>query len=80
MCGLHWEDVDFIDGVINISRSWSCADGLKGPKNKFRVRTIPMSVEIRESLDAVREYHGRPSTGYVFFTRRCRSGGQRHGL
>ena len=79
MCGLHWEDVDFIDGVINIKRSWSCADGLKGPKNKFRIRTIPMSVEIRESLRAVWEFNGRPSTGYVFFTKRD-GGGTRRGL
>jgi integrase len=68
---LHWEDVDWVNGAINICRSWSpeehqlSGDGLKDTKNRFRVRTIPMSQAMRESLTAVWERDGRPASGYV---------------
>ena len=78
VAALHWEDVDWLESVINISRSWSrystnarsSAPGtLKGPKTEFRVRTIPMCAEIRDSLSAIWNRDGRLSTGYVFTTR-----------
>ncbi len=74
---LKWSDVDWINSQIHIKRSWSVFDGVKGPKNKFRIRSIPMSEEIRTSLAAIWERDGRPSDGYVFYTRPNR-GGTRH--
>jgi integrase len=70
VAALMWEDIDWFAAVINISRSWSpTRDGLKSTKNKFRIRTIPMSQEIRGALTAVWERDGSPSTGFVFNTR-----------
>jgi integrase len=78
VAGLCWEDVDWVGGVINICRSWSRHDGLKDPKNRFRIRSIPMSAEIQWSLRAIWERESRPSVGYVFNT--IGIGGTRYGL
>ena len=78
IAGLHWEDVDWVNGVINIRRSWSrysssarssAAGTLKGPKTQFRVRTIPMAAEIYGSLGNCWNRDGRLSTGYALSTR-----------
>lgn len=66
VAGLMWEDVDWVGGVINIRRSFAeHRDGIKPPKNQYRVRTIPMSNEIRDSLTTIWEREHRPVTGYV---------------
>jgi integrase len=65
---LRWDDVDWIASLVHISRSFSVYDGPKAPKNEFRIRTIPMGSEIRESLSVVWMRDGMPTTGYVFST------------
>jgi integrase len=70
VAALMWEDIDWVEAVVNIRRSFApTRDGIKAPKNKFRIRTIPMSEEIRAALGVVWERDGKPSTGYVFNTR-----------
>jgi integrase len=76
---LMWSDVVWTAGVINISRSWSYYDNDKGPKNEHRIRTIPMSAEIRASLTAVWERDGHPGDGYVFYSV-TKGGGSRHSV
>jgi integrase len=71
---LHWEDIDWIRGVINLCRSWNDVDKDKGGKTKHRHRTIPMCEEIRASLGAVWEANGRPASGYVFYTKPSKGG------
>jgi integrase len=69
VAALMWDDIDWIGGVVNLRRSWSPSrDGIKAPKNKYRVRTIPMAQEIRTWLSMIWERDARPSTGYVFHT------------
>lgn len=56
IAGLHWEDVDFENGVINVRRSLSMWDGLKAPKTHAGIRRIPMVDPVKRVLLAVRDY------------------------
>ena len=68
IAAIHWEDIDYEKGVINIRRSFSPSDGLKPPKTKAGVRRVPMHPMIRRSLECVRERQGKPRTGLVLQT------------
>jgi integrase len=50
---------DIGEAVLNVSHSWSPADGLKSPKNG-EVRRVPLLPEVREALLAV--LAGNPHT------------------
>lgn len=64
--GLQWENLDFVNGVIQVRHSFSPTDGLKGPKTKAGVRDIPMAQKICQALQPVGQRAGWPSTGFVF--------------
>jgi integrase len=69
VCGLQWEDVDWIKSEINIRHSFTRSDGLsdwtKTPSGTRLVRMIP---EVREPLSELWEVRGRPKTGFVLLT------------
>jgi integrase len=66
IAGLQWEGVDFIDSVILIRRSHARRAGLKTPKSKDGLRSVPMNTETREALGLIALRRGHPQTGYVF--------------
>ncbi len=60
MFGLLWEDVDFLKGKINISRSWD------GPTKSRNCRSVPMSSKVEEVLTSC---YSVGDTGHCF--KRC---------
>ena len=48
--GLMWDDVDFIDGTISISRSLDISSGLIGPTKTNQARRIQMSDQVAKIL------------------------------
>lgn len=69
ICALKWDNLDLNADVIQITESFSHINGLKGPKTKAGVRTVPMSVLIRDALQALRNYYGERTSGFVFVTK-----------
>ena len=43
-CALEWSDVSDVDGmaVVAVSKALTATDGLMGPKNPYRYRTVPV--------------------------------------
>lgn len=72
VCGLQWENVDFVRNEIKIKHSLSHYDGLKDPKSRAGFRTIPMTSPVRQALLWAREFEGCDGTGFVL---RSRNGG-----
>lgn len=68
VCGLQWEDVDFVANVIRIRHSLSRVDGLKDPKSRAGNRTIPMTEPVRKILLWAMGTAEAP-TGYVVATK-----------
>jgi len=56
--GLHWEEVDFMKGVITIKRSYS------GPTKNGKTRKVPMSSQIERMLLDLEGY--KTKTGPIF--------------
>jgi integrase len=69
IAALRWEDVDWVNSRIHLRWSYSRTDGIKEPKNKYRIRTIPASAEIRESLAALWERYGLQNPEFVINTK-----------
>jgi integrase len=65
VCGLQWENVDLVAGVIKVRHSLSRHGGLKGPKTKAGIRDVPMHQEVYEALVPIWERRRRPEVGYV---------------
>jgi integrase len=65
---LHWEDLDYEKGRINICRSFSPSDGFTKPKTKAGIRWVPLHPLLRRALEPVWERQGRPRTGLVLQT------------
>ena len=63
--GLMWDDVDFIDGYISISRSRDIASGEIGPTKNGKARRIQMSARVAGILE---KSYNVGDTGYVFKT------------
>lgn len=68
--GLQWENVDFDSGVINVRHSLSYFDGLKAPKTKAGIRSVPMSTPVRRVLEFLREHVPGEATGFVMRSKR----------
>ncbi|MGX7203101.1 hypothetical protein BCR22_11785 [Enterococcus plantarum] len=77
ICGLKWEDIDFCDNVLHISRTVQRLQTIEpnegkktkvvvqSPKSNSSVRVIPISSTIREELKKLEELSESP---YVFGT------------
>lgn len=65
ICGLQWENVDFEKRALNIRHSLSTFDGLKGPRSKAGIRSIPMADPVYNVLQWLREIAGTDAVGYV---------------
>lgn len=63
--GLHWEDIDWESGVINIRHNWQDMEGVKGPKYDSK-RDVPVVREVAELLARCHEECGKPASGLVF--------------
>ncbi len=50
LCGLQWEDVDFVNGTFTVNHSFSKLDGLKAPKTRAGRRTIDLAPITRAAL------------------------------
>lgn len=68
--GLQWENVDLATGLINIRHSLSYYDGLKDPKTKAGVRTIPMSPPVRRVLELLLQHIEGEPKGFVIRSKR----------
>ncbi|MBN9074310.1 MAG: site-specific integrase [Rhizobiales bacterium] len=69
VCGLQWENVDFDRNEIRIRHSLSRVDGLKDPKSKAGIRTIPMPSTVRRVLEWAAGQVKGDLTGHVVTTR-----------
>lgn len=56
MCGLQWENVDFLEGQLHIQHSFSRFDGLKAPKTEAGLRTVDMTSPVRRALEDINRY------------------------
>ncbi|MER2249536.1 tyrosine-type recombinase/integrase [Methylorubrum podarium] len=68
ICGLRWENVDLIRGIIHVKHSLSRVDGLKGPKSKAGLRTAPIVAALHRHLHVLWDAQGRPPVGPVICT------------
>jgi integrase len=66
IAALQWENLDFVNGVIEVRYAYSRIDGLKEPKTKAGRRDIPMSRLMRMALERVRDISSDHQTGPVF--------------
>lgn len=67
--GLQWESVDFAGDAIHVRHNLSRSDGLKEPKTKAGLRTIPMSPPVRRVLEEMADRAGPDRTGFIIRTR-----------
>ncbi len=65
LMALRFEDVDFEQGTIRVTRSFDPKAGFVEPKSKAGRRRVPIAALLREYLEAHRELAGR-ATGLVF--------------
>ena len=49
MFALTWEDIDFVTGMISITKQWTSKDGITEPKNREH-RRVPISSDLRNFL------------------------------
>ena len=64
ICGLCWDRVDFIGGVLNINRSLT-RDGLRNTTKTHKGRYVPMNAIVRDTLE--KRFKSKNSK-YVFTT------------
>ncbi|KTQ92655.1 hypothetical protein NS226_15300 [Aureimonas ureilytica] len=69
ICGLQWENVDLENGYLHVRHSLSIYDGLKTPKTKAGVRSVPMAKPVRGILELLKKEAGGNPTGFVLQTR-----------
>ena len=60
---LRWEDVEFLEGLINVCRGWDQLEGEITPKSRTGVRKVPMPTVLSGHLEAL---YRRSSDGLVF--------------
>ena len=75
ICGLSWGDVDFENGILDVSHSYDTLGNLKGTKTKAGMRLLPLPENVAEALrehkKAQRERYDRtnqwrkPEEGYI---------------
>ena len=63
--GLKWDDVDFIDGYISVSRSLDISSGEEGPTKNKKARRIQMSDRVAKILE---KSYNVGDEGFVFKT------------
>jgi integrase len=61
---LRWEDVEFLDGLINVRRGWDAIEGEITPKSRTGVRKVPMPTVLSGHLEAL--YKRLGGDGLVF--------------
>ena len=61
---LRWEDVEFLDGLINVRRGWDAIEGEITPKSRTGVRKVPMPTVLSGHLEAL--YGRSDGDGLVF--------------
>jgi integrase len=61
---LRWEDVEFLDGLINVRRGWDAIEGEITPKSRTGVRKVPMPTGLSGHLEAL--YKRLGGDGLVF--------------
>lgn len=69
IAGLAWEAIDWIEGSIDVRRSYSTVNGLKAPKTEAGIRWVPMVPPLRSALLHLHEHLGRPADGPIFVSR-----------
>ncbi len=67
--GLLWENVDLENRLVYVRHSYSIYDGLRAPKSKAGVRTVPMAPQVLAALSQLEKDLGENRTGYVFHMR-----------
>ena len=75
ICGLSWGDVDFENGILDVSHSYDTLGNLKGTKTKAGMRLLPLPENVAEALrehkKAQKERYDRtnqwrkPEEGYI---------------
>ena len=75
ICGLSWGDVDFENGILDVSHSYDTLGNLKGTKTKAGMRLLPLPENVAEALGehkkAQKERYDRtnqwrkPEEGYI---------------
>ena len=65
LMALRFEDIEFEQGTIRVTRSFDPKAGFVDPKSKAGRRRVPIAALLREYLEAHRELTGRAS-GLVF--------------
>ena len=75
ICGLSWGDVDFENGILDVSHSYDTLGNLKGTKTKAGMRLLPLPENVEEALrehkKAQKERYDRtnqwrkPEEGYI---------------
>jgi integrase len=65
-CGLRWENIDRVNGVLHVVHDLTYRNGLTNPKNKHRRREVDLVPEILAALDPIAERQGWPKEGHVF--------------
>ncbi len=67
--GLLWENVDLEAGLIYVRHSYSSIDGLRAPKTKAGIRTVPMAPQVLAALRQLSSLIEGETTGYVLQTK-----------
>jgi len=69
---LRWEDVDFVEGIIRVERSWNEETGTLGPpKSTAGKRRVPIANTLRDYLTG---HRNRSCGGELVFGRRSLAG------
>jgi len=61
---LRWEDIEFLDGLINVRRGWDQVEGEITPKSRTGVRKVPMPTVLSGHLEAL---YGRSGGDWLVF-------------
>lgn len=64
--GLRWSDVDFDNGLVEVSRAWCNRTArITPPKSPAAVRSVPMPSRLRQLLLEHRMASGRPAASHL---------------
>lgn len=55
ICGLSWGDIDFEQGIVDISHSFDTLGNLKATKTKAGMRLLPLTEDMAQALRVHRE-------------------------
>jgi integrase len=66
LLALDWANVDLVEGVIRVERSWDVVEGLIEPKSRAGRRQVPVPTVLRKHLAEHRLRQGRGGDGLVF--------------